>query len=69
MTTGEIKSLSGVKRFLAKHNKIVIITKNEQRLIDSKFKSKMPPNGKCRLEYFGIKIAKSTSKNTLKSKL
>ena len=68
LNSGSIKSEIGVKRFLAKHNQVVVTTKEEQRKIDSKFRSKMPPNGKSRLEYFGIKIAKSTEKNTLKSK-
>jgi hypothetical protein len=62
------KTIKNLKSYLAKKNKIVVITKVEQKLIDSKFKSKMPSNGKSRLEYFGIKIAKSTEKNTLKSK-
>jgi hypothetical protein len=68
LNSGSIKSEIGVKRFLAKHNQVVVITKEEQRKIDSKFRSKMPPNVKSRLEYFGIKIAKSTEKNTLNSK-
>jgi len=53
---------------LAKSNKVVIITKAEQKIVDSKFRSNMPPNGESRLQYFGIKIAKSTEKNTLNSK-
>jgi hypothetical protein len=61
-------NLLKVKSFLAENNKVVIITKDEQGLIDSKFKSIMPPYGISRLEYFQIKIAKSTSNNTLKAK-
>lgn len=68
LCNGNIKSEIGVKRFLAKHNKVVVITKEEQRKIDSRYRSKMPSNGKSRLEYFGIKIAKSTQTNTLNSK-
>jgi len=68
LISGKFKSLESLKRYMAKNNKVVIITKSEQKIIDSEFRSDMPPNGKSRLEYFGIKIAKSTEKNTLKSK-
>lgn len=61
-------SLIKVKRYLAENNKVVIITKEEQKLVDSKFKSTIPSNGKSRLEYFKIKIEKSTENNTLISK-
>ena len=64
----EFKSLESLKSYLAKSNKVVIITKAEQKIVDSKFRSNMPPNGESRLQYFGIKIAKSTEKNTLNSK-
>jgi hypothetical protein len=56
-------SLLRVKRYLAENNKVVVITKDEQRLIDSKFKSSMPADGKSRIEYFRIKIAKRTKKH------
>lgn len=68
LLNGKQKSLTSLKRFLRKYNKVVIVTKTEQRLIDSSFRSKMPPNGKSRLEYFGIRVAKSTINNSLKSK-
>jgi len=65
---GKQKSLISLKRHLKKHNKVVIVTKDEQRVIDKMFRSKMPPNGQSRLEYFGIKIATSTKNNSLNSK-
>lgn len=61
-------TLVKIKRYLSENNKVVVITKEEQKLIDSKFKSKVPSDGKSRLEYFKIKIAKNAAMNTLNSK-
>jgi hypothetical protein len=58
-------SLLRVKNYLAKYNQVVVITEDEQKLIDTKFKSTMPPRGTSRLDFFKIKKAKSTLNNSL----
>ena len=61
-------SLKKVKFYLAENNKIVVITKEEQKLIDSTHRSTIPDDGVSRLDFHKIKIASSTNKNTLNSK-
>ena len=61
-------SLEKVKAYLSKNNRIVVITKSEQKTIDSNHKSSMPEGGLSRIGYHMIKIAKVTQNNTLNRK-
>ena len=60
-------TLQMVKSYLYKNNKVVVITKAEQKLIDSTHKSSMPESGISRLDYHKVKTAAGTIHNTLKS--
>jgi hypothetical protein len=59
------RSLSTVEEIL-QSNEVVIITREEQRYLDGGgLKSRMPPNGECRLAYARIPIAPETLGNHL----
>lgn len=59
------RSLSTVEGIL-QSNEVVIITREEQQCLDGGgLKSRMPPNGKCRLAYARIEIAPETLGNHL----
>jgi hypothetical protein len=54
-----------VLKVLEEKNIIIIITKNQQKIIDKYFKSKLPENGQDRLTYHGILIHEKTKYNSL----
>jgi hypothetical protein len=59
------RSLSTVEEIL-QSNEVVIITREEQQYLDGGgLRSRMPPNGKCRLAYAHIEIAPETLSNHL----
>jgi hypothetical protein len=58
-------SIRSLSNYLQKTNFIIVITKAEQKLMDSKFRIDLPMNGLNRFDYFELKIAPQTEKNTL----
>jgi hypothetical protein len=62
----KFNTLNSIKKYLKENNYVVMITKREQKIIDKKFKSKLPRNRVTRLEYFNIKTSDNTKYNSLK---
>ena len=54
-----------ILQLLNDKNRIVVITKSEQKLIDKKFKSSLPENGIDRLTFHGIEIHRDTLSNSI----
>jgi hypothetical protein len=61
----KFKTLRSLSNYLEKTNFVIVVTKEEQKKIDAKYRRDLPTNGLNRFDYFDLKIAPQSESNTL----